>query len=187
MLWWWYIANADGNKRQWRFTSLLSAKKQVLKLKRKRNAAILLKKWLIFQVEADSIFAVCPSIIIVLGRQLRTPSTYYWTIFTNRISSTNILMMTGSSCSSSSTKMVLLVVPGFPSFFVHFWLSTYDCRLVQNYQLPSGSVKLIVCNPSSFVLHSPFPFPQMLQRKKKLKATTRRGRRRQNISKVLPK
>ena len=83
-------------------------------------------------------------------------------------------MMTGSSCSSSSTKVVL-VVPGFPSFFVHFSLSTYDCRLVQNYQLSSGSVKLWgflhfgyrlqSCSSSSFVLHSPY-LPHMLQRKK---------------------
>ena len=85
-------------------------------------------------------------------------------------------MMTGSLCSSSSTKVVL-VVPGFPSFFVHFSLSTYDCRLVQNYQLPSGSVKLWgflhfdyrlqSYSSSSFVRHSPFPFPHMQQRKNK--------------------
>ena len=100
-------------------------------------------------------------------------------------------MMTGSSCSSSSTKVVL-VVPGFPSFFVHFSLSTYDCRLVQNYQLSSGSVKvwgflhfgyrLQSCSSSSFVLHS--PFPHMLQQRKKLKRRRRGG---DDDDKIFPK
>ena len=133
-------------------------------LKRKRNAAILLKKWLIFQVQADSIFAVCPSIIIVLGRQLRTPSTYYWTIFTNRISSTNILLVIlhkggvvgGARFPQLRTFFTLDIwlSPGskLPAFFglcqtlgvLALWLLHFGYRL-QSY------------SSSSFVLHSPFP------------------------------